>query len=33
MSDVQRKYFEEKQKCDSSFELGDIARFCVNVFV
>lgn len=33
MSDVQRKNFEEKRECDFSFELGDIARFRVNVFV
>jgi twitching motility protein PilT len=33
MSDAQRKTFEEKRECDFSFELGDIARFRVNVFV
>ena len=33
MSDTQRKNFEEKRECDFSFELGDIARFRVNVFV
>jgi twitching motility protein PilT len=33
MNDVQRKNFEEKRECDFSFELGDIARFRVNVFV
>src|SRR6185369_1137898 len=33
MSDAQRKNFEEKRECDFSFELGDIARFRVNVFV
>jgi twitching motility protein PilT len=33
MSDVQRKNFEEHRECDFSFELGDIARFRVNVFV
>ncbi len=33
MNDTQRKSFEEKRECDFSFELGDIARFRVNVFV
>src|SRR5499425_2932168 len=33
MNDNQRKNFEEKRECDFSFELGDIARFRVNVFV
>src|SRR5919109_2011345 len=33
MSDAQRKTFEEKRECDFSFELGDIARFRVNVFI
>lgn len=33
MNDVQRKHFEEHRECDFSFELGDIARFRVNVFV
>jgi twitching motility protein PilT len=33
MSDTQRKNFEEKRECDFSFELGDIARFRVNVFI
>src|SRR6478609_9028163 len=33
MSDAQRKNFEEKRECDFSFELGDIARFRVNVFI
>src|SRR5215203_2445564 len=33
MNDAQRKNFEEKRECDFSFELGDIARFLVNVFV
>ncbi|HWV46276.1 MAG TPA: twitching motility protein PilT, partial [Nitrospira sp.] len=33
MNDAQRKTFEEKRECDFSFELGDIARFRVNVFV
>jgi twitching motility protein PilT len=33
MNDSQRKNFEEKRECDFSFELGDIARFRVNVFV
>jgi twitching motility protein PilT len=33
MSDAQRKNFEEHRECDFSFDLGDIARFRVNVFV
>src|SRR5262245_18436177 len=33
MSATQRKNFEEKRECDFSFQLGDIARFRVNVFV
>ena len=33
MTDTQRKNFEEHRECDFSFELGDIARFRVNVFV
>ncbi len=33
MSDTQRKNFEEHRECDFSFDLGDIARFRVNVFL
>ncbi|MEK6526690.1 MAG: type IV pilus twitching motility protein PilT [Nitrospirota bacterium] len=33
MNDVQRKVFQEHHECDFSFEMGDIARFRVNVFV
>jgi len=33
MNDAQRKMFEETHECDFSFELGDIARFRVNVFM
>jgi twitching motility protein PilT len=33
MSDVQRKTFEETYECDFSFELGELARFRVNVFM
>ncbi len=33
MSDAQRKTFEEYHECDFSFEMGDIARFRVNVFL
>jgi twitching motility protein PilT len=33
MNDVQRKTFEEHRECDFSFDLGEIARFRVNVFV
>ncbi|MCZ6626405.1 MAG: type IV pilus twitching motility protein PilT [Deltaproteobacteria bacterium] len=33
MSDTQRKIFEESHECDFSFEMGDVARFRVNVFM
>lgn len=33
MNDAQRKVFEESHECDFSFEMGDIARFRVNVFM
>lgn len=33
MNDSQRKVFEENHECDFSFELGEIARFRVNVFM
>ncbi len=33
MDDSQRKKFEENLECDFSFEMGDIARFRVNVFM
>ncbi len=33
MNDAQRKAFQEHHECDFSFEMGDIARFRVNVFV
>jgi twitching motility protein PilT len=33
MSDGQRKHFEETHEADFSFELGNIARFRVNVFL
>lgn len=33
MNDAQRKVFEEHHECDFSFEIGDIARFRVNVFM
>lgn len=33
MNDSQRKAFEEFRECDFSFELGEIARFRVNVFM
>jgi twitching motility protein PilT len=33
MNDHQRKVFQETHECDFSFEMGDIARFRVNVFV
>ncbi|HET7393714.1 MAG TPA: PilT/PilU family type 4a pilus ATPase, partial [Candidatus Binatia bacterium] len=33
MNDSQRKKFEESRECDFSFELGEIARFRVNVFL
>jgi twitching motility protein PilT len=32
MNDHQRKVYEEHHECDFSFEIGDIARFRVNVF-
>jgi len=32
MNDAQRKTFEETSECDFSFELGQVARFRVNVF-
>jgi len=32
MSDNHRKTFEEMHECDFSFELGEVARFRVNVF-
>ena len=32
MSDVQRKVFQETRECDFSFEMGEIARFRVNIF-
>ena len=32
MNDSQRKAFEENHECDFSFELGQVARFRVNVF-
>lgn len=32
MSDAQRKIFEETHECDFSFEMGQVARFRVNVF-
>jgi len=32
MNDSQRKAFEETHECDFSFELGQVARFRVNVF-
>ena len=32
MSDNQRKTFEEMHECDFSFEMGEVARFRVNVF-
>ena len=32
MSDNHRKTFEEKKECDFSFDMGEIARFRVNVF-
>ena len=32
MSDNHRKTFEEKKECDFSFNMGEIARFRVNVF-
>jgi len=33
MGDAQRKTFEETHECDFSFEMGDVARFRVNVFL
>lgn len=33
MNDTQRKVFQETRECDFSFEMGDIARFRVNVFM
>jgi len=33
MNDSQRKAFEESHECDFSFELGQVARFRVNVFM
>jgi twitching motility protein PilT len=33
MNDAQRRVFEEHHECDFSFEMGDIARFRVNVFM
>ncbi|MFQ5683398.1 MAG: type IV pilus twitching motility protein PilT [Candidatus Binatia bacterium] len=33
MSDSQRKAFEESHECDFSFEMGEIARFRVNIFM
>jgi twitching motility protein PilT len=33
MNDAQRKTFEEFHECDFSFEMGEIARFRVNVFM
>ena len=33
MNDAQRKLFEEHHECDFSFEMGDMARFRVNVFM
>ncbi len=33
MSDAHRRVFEETHECDFSFEMGDIARFRVNVFL
>jgi twitching motility protein PilT len=32
MNDSQRRSFQEHRECDFSFEMGDIARFRVNVF-
>jgi twitching motility protein PilT len=32
MNDAQRKAFEETHECDFSFEMGQVARFRVNVF-
>jgi twitching motility protein PilT len=33
MNDNQRKTFQETRECDFSFEMGEIARFRVNVFM
>lgn len=33
MNDAQRRVFEETHECDFSFELGQVARFRVNVFM
>ena len=33
MNDAQRKAFQEHHECDFSFEMGEIARFRVNVFM
>jgi twitching motility protein PilT len=33
MGDAQRKIFEETHECDFSFEMGEVARFRVNVFL
>ncbi|WP_447974355.1 type IV pilus twitching motility protein PilT [Nitrospira sp. Kam-Ns4a] len=33
MNDAQRRVFQETHECDFSFELGEIARFRVNVFL
>jgi twitching motility protein PilT len=33
MNDAQRRTFEEHHECDFSFEMGDVARFRVNVFM
>ena len=33
MNDAQRKMFEQTHECDFSFELGQLARFRVNVFM
>ncbi|MGH7165251.1 MAG: type IV pilus twitching motility protein PilT, partial [Nitrospiraceae bacterium] len=33
LSDAHRRVFEETHECDFSFEMGDIARFRVNVFL
>ncbi|MGH7260846.1 MAG: type IV pilus twitching motility protein PilT [Nitrospiraceae bacterium] len=33
MNDNQRRVFQETRECDFSFEMGEIARFRVNVFI
>jgi twitching motility protein PilT len=33
MNDNQRKVFQETRECDFSFEMGEVARFRVNVYV